>query len=96
MLAVIAVDGAKGGFRCKDSSTTPACLPSNYSKFELPIKSGVNRIGINIHIDEVLRINDKDYSITSNSTVCSSQVDEKASITYWHESDVQTAQVGMT
>ena len=66
LLSVIAVaDGAKGGgFRCKDSSSTLACLPEEYSKFELPMKVGVNNIGVSIHIDEVLRINDKDYSIT--------------------------------
>ena len=43
-----------------------ACLPKEYSKFELPIKQaeGNNQIDITIDIDEVLRINDKDYSIT--------------------------------
>ena len=41
-----------------------ACLPKNYSKFELPVKQGVNDITVSIDIDEVLRINDKDYSIT--------------------------------
>ena len=36
----------------------------DYSKFELPITEGVNKIFVSIEIDEVLRINDKDYSIT--------------------------------
>ena len=40
------------------------CLLDNYSKFELPITEGVNKIYVSIDIDEVLRINDKDYSIT--------------------------------
>ena len=40
------------------------CLLDNYSKFELPITEGVNEISVSIDIDEVLRINDKDYSIT--------------------------------
>ena len=54
-----------GGFGCKSGSTELlACLPENYSKFDLPVKSGVNVIGVTIDIDEVLRINDKDYSIT--------------------------------
>ena len=65
LLTVMTAEGAKGGgFRCKESQSTIACLPSDYSKFELPVKVGVNKIGVAIHIDEVLRINDKDYSIT--------------------------------
>ena len=40
------------------------CLLDDYSKFELPNTEGVNDIDISIEIDEVLRINDKDYSIT--------------------------------
>ena len=39
-------------------------MHDNYSKFELPITEGVNKIYVSIDIDEVLRINDKDYSIT--------------------------------
>jgi hypothetical protein len=41
-----------------------ACLPKDYSKFELPSKNAVTNIGITLDIQEVLRINDKDYSIT--------------------------------
>jgi len=58
---------AKNGFRCNnDKSHKTACLPKEYSKFELPIKQaeGNNLIRVTIDIDEVLRINDKDYSIT--------------------------------
>ena len=68
LLTVVSVaDGAKtGGFRCKDTASTLACLPNNYSKYELPIQIGHGNIQVDIQIliDEVLRINDKDYSIT--------------------------------
>ena len=52
------------GFQCNSGTSSLACLPKNYSKFELPFTTGVNEIGVSIYIDEVLRINDKDYSIT--------------------------------
>ena len=55
---------AKGGFRCSSGKDLYACLPKEYSKFELPIKRGGNVIRVTIDISEVLRINDKDYSIT--------------------------------
>ena len=58
---------ARNGFRCNNERIMKtACLPKEYSKFELPIKQaeGNNQIDITIDIDEVLRINDKDYSIT--------------------------------
>ena len=58
------VDAAKGGFKCGSVTAQSACLPQNYSKFELPNPSGVNPISVEILIEEVLRINDKDYSIT--------------------------------
>ncbi len=52
-------------FRCdQDKEDLLACLPSEYSKFELPEKRAVTVIGITLDILEVLRINDKDYSIT--------------------------------
>ena len=54
----------KGGFQCSSVTAQSACLPFNYSKFELPNPSGVNPVSIEILIEEVLRINDKDYSIT--------------------------------
>ena len=59
-----AAKAAKGGFRCNTGKDLPACLPKEYSKFELPIKRGGNVIRVTIDISEVLRINDKDYSIT--------------------------------
>ena len=58
------VDGAKGGFKCSSVTAQTACLPQNYSKFELPNATGTNPIAVEILIEEVLRINDKDYSIT--------------------------------
>ena len=58
------VDGAKGGFKCSSPTSQSACLPPNYSKFELPNPTGINPISVEILIEEVLRINDKDYSIT--------------------------------
>jgi hypothetical protein len=58
------VDGAKGGFKCSSVTAQTACLPSNYSKFELPNATGTNPISVEILIEEVLKINDKDYSIT--------------------------------
>lgn len=54
----------KGGFKCSAGISKHICLLDNYSKFELPITEGVNEIFVSIDIDEVLRINDKDYSIT--------------------------------
>ena len=64
ILALMGADGAKGGFRCKDNVKASACLPGNYSKYELPVKGGVNLIQVGIYVDELLKINDKDYSIT--------------------------------
>ena len=65
-------EGAKpgGGFGCKSQNVntlkgaSQACLPKEYSKYELPNPSGVNPIRVELLIQEVLRINDKDYSIT--------------------------------
>jgi len=58
-------DGAKqSGFGCKSVTAGHACLPKEYSKYELPNPAGVNPIEVELLIQEVLRINDKDYSIT--------------------------------
>ena len=73
LLAMFAnTEGAKpgGGFGCKSQNVntlkgaSQACLPKEYSKYELPNPSGVNPIRVELLIQEVLRINDKDYSIT--------------------------------
>ncbi len=64
------VESAKvGGFSCDHPSTANmlSCLPTGYSKFDLPITTGTMTIAVTIDIDEVLRINDKDYSITFSS-----------------------------
>ena len=58
------VCGAKGGFGCNSATAGTACLPKEYSKYELPNPTGANPIEIELLIQEVLRINDKDYSIT--------------------------------
>merc|ERR1712071_9611 len=52
------------GFMCSAGISKQICLPDSYSKFELPFPQDVNKIYISMDIDEVLRINDKDYSIT--------------------------------
>lgn len=61
---VFGVEAAKNGFRCNSDKQLSACLPKDYSKFDLPVKKGSNNIRVTIDISEVLRINDKDYSIT--------------------------------
>lgn len=62
--ASLSAAAAKNGFRCNNDKPVPVCLPKEYSKFELPTKGGLNIIRVTIEISEVLRINDKDYSIT--------------------------------
>jgi len=59
-------DGSRegSGFKCSDDISKPLCLPDDYSKFELPHKNQTNRIGVSMDIDEVMQINDEDYSIT--------------------------------
>ncbi len=56
--------GKASEFRCRKDSNQLSCLPQEYSMFELPEKSGPNKVEIEILIDEVLKINDKDYTIT--------------------------------
>jgi len=43
---------------------TPFWTPAHWAQFELPYTLETNNISIIIDIEEVLRINDKDYSIT--------------------------------
>ena len=74
-------EAAKGGeFMCDERrpSEHAACIPQGYSKYEIPDSDDVDnitRIDIQLAIQEVLRINDKDYSI-SFSTYFN---------VYWHE-----------
>jgi len=63
-LAPPRLTAGKRGFKCSAGISKSLCLPDNYSKFELPYTEQTNVIGVSIDIDEVLRINDKDYSIT--------------------------------
>ena len=50
-----------------NSLKSQACLPPEYSKFELPNPNGVNPIRVELLIQEVLGINDKENSITFSS-----------------------------
>jgi len=43
------------------------CLPQDYNKFDLPFQNDVNPIDIGIDITDVLRINDKEYSVEFSS-----------------------------
>ena len=61
------VEAAKASeFMCDDEHADVhwACIPPGYSKYELPDKTNVTAIDIALEIQEVLRINDKDYSIS--------------------------------
>ncbi|XP_023344754.1 glycine receptor subunit alpha-1 [Eurytemora carolleeae] len=50
---------------CKENGeiNTHICLPRGYNKFDLPYNNQVNVIDIGIDITDVLRINDKEYSV---------------------------------
>jgi len=60
-----------GEFGCNSQNINPlksqACIPPEYSKFELPNSSGVNPIRVELLIQEVLSINDKENSVTFSS-----------------------------
>lgn len=49
---------------CQDVKKKILCLPLEYSKFDLPYRNDHNLIDIGIEISDVLKIDDKDYSIT--------------------------------
>ena len=57
-------DGATGKYECSSPTSKSVCLPSNYSTYELPNPAGINPIQIEILIEEVLKIDDTDSSIT--------------------------------
>ena len=57
-------DGATGKYECSSPTFKSVCLPSNYSTYELPNPAGINPIQIEILIEEVLKIDDTDSSIT--------------------------------
>ena len=74
---------SSGEFGCNsqnmNSLKSQACLPPEYSKFELPNSSGVNPIRVELLIQEVLSINDKENSITF-SCYCN---------TYWQDKRIR-------
>lgn len=78
-------EAAKGGeFRCdeKRPSEHAACIPQDYSKYEVPDSvnaDNITRIEIALDIQEVLRINDKDYSISFSSYFN----------VYWHDTRIR-------
>ena len=49
---------------CDAVSRRGLCLPSNYSKYDLPFKDRVNKVGVGIHLNEILSVDVKEYSIT--------------------------------
>ena len=44
--------------------SSAVCLPRNYSSMDIPLIDEPNKIAIEIHISDVLKINDRDFSIT--------------------------------
>ena len=53
--------------RSINSLKSQACLPPEYSKFELPNPSGVNPVKVELLIQEILSVDDKEYSVTFSS-----------------------------
>jgi len=49
---------------CNSAVQTYVCLPANYSSMDLPLKKESNLILIEIHISDILVIDDRDFSIT--------------------------------
>ena len=49
---------------CDSEIQTNVCLPRNYSSMDIPLNDRANKILIEIHISDVLKINDRDFSIT--------------------------------
>ncbi|XP_059082147.1 glycine receptor subunit beta-like isoform X3 [Tigriopus californicus] len=60
------VEGVKAkNFQCDAvNQTSLPCLPVDYSKFELPMPTDINKISISAYIDEVMHVKEDDYSIT--------------------------------
>lgn len=56
--------GVSENIVCGSSIPTYVCLPRNYSSMDIPLTDEPNHIGIEIHISDVLKINDRDFSIT--------------------------------
>ena len=49
---------------CDSDVQTNVCLPRNYSNMDIPLNSEPNLIQLELHISDVLKINDRDFSIT--------------------------------
>lgn len=56
--------GVSQAVSCDAAVQTYVCLPANYSSMDLPLPKEANLILIEIHISDVLVINDRDFSIT--------------------------------
>lgn len=56
--------GVSENIVCGSPIPTYVCLPRNYSSMDLPLTDEPNNVGIEIHISDVLKINDRDFSIT--------------------------------
>ena len=57
-------NGATGKYECSSPTSKSVCLPSNYSRYELPNPAGINPLQVEILIEEVLNIDDEHSSIT--------------------------------
>ena len=49
---------------CDSDVQTNVCLPRNYSNMDIPLTDEPNLIKLELHISDVLKINDRDFSIT--------------------------------
>ena len=56
--------GLSQNILCGSDVQTYVCLQKNYSMMDIPLVDEPNNIGIEIHISDVLKINDRDFSIT--------------------------------
>lgn len=54
-------------FDGEEMTNNHLCLPLDYNKFDLPFRDKTNIIDIGIDITDVLRINDKEYSVEFSS-----------------------------
>ena len=54
------VKGSERVFTCGSKTAQTACLPPHYNKFSLPNADGVNPINIELLIEDILEIKEKD------------------------------------
>ena len=50
-----------GQLTCGNDPNFLVCLQSNYSKYDLPVKDGLNQIDVVIHLDEITKVDEKNY-----------------------------------